>query len=44
MTKRVAITSSVFPDPDTHIETVTYGGAGDSMSALYTLMVGDGRA
>jgi cholesterol oxidase len=23
--KRVAITSSVYPDPDTHIETVTYG-------------------
>ena len=42
MTKRVAISSSVFPDPDTHIETVTYGDAGDAMSALYTLMVGDG--
>ena len=42
MTKRVAISSSVYPDPDTHIETVTYGDAGDSMSALYTLMVGDG--
>jgi cholesterol oxidase len=42
MTKRVAISSSVFPDPDTHIETVTYGSAGDSMSALFTLLVGDG--
>src|SRR5918999_1717061 len=42
MTKRVAISSSVYPDPDTHIETVTYGDAGDSMSALYTLLVGDG--
>ena len=42
MTKRVAISSSVYPDPDTHIETVTYGQAGDSMSFLYTLMVGDG--
>jgi len=42
MTRRVAISSSVYPDPDTHIETVTYGDAGDSMSALYTLMVGDG--
>ncbi|MEA2311285.1 MAG: cholesterol oxidase, partial [Solirubrobacteraceae bacterium] len=40
--KRVAITSSVYPDPDTHIETVTYGDAADSMSLLYTLMVGDG--
>jgi cholesterol oxidase len=38
----VAISSSVYPDPDTHIETVTYGRAGDSMSLLYTLMVGDG--
>ena len=28
--------------PDTHIETATYGDAGDSMSLLYTLMVGDG--
>ena len=42
LVKRVAITSSVYPDPDTHIETVTYGDAGDSMSLLYTLMVGDG--
>ena len=42
MTKRVAISSSVYPDPDTHIETVTYGAAGDSISALYTLLVGDG--
>ena len=30
MTKRVAISSSVYPDPDTHIETVTYGDAGDA--------------
>ena len=42
MTRRVAISSSVYPDPDTHIETVTYGDAGDSMSALFTLLVGDG--
>jgi cholesterol oxidase len=42
MTKRVAISSSVYPDPDTHIETVTYGDAGDSISALFTLLVGDG--
>ncbi len=40
--KRVAISGSVYPDPDTHVETVTYGDAGDSMSLLYTLMVGDG--
>jgi cholesterol oxidase len=42
LTRRVAITSSIYPDPHTHIETVTYGAAGDSMNTLYTLMVGDG--
>jgi cholesterol oxidase len=40
--KRVAITSSIYPDPNTHIETVTYGDDGDSMHRLYTLLVGDG--
>jgi len=40
--KRVAISSSIYPDPNTHIETVTYGDDGDSMHRLYTLMVGDG--
>ena len=40
--KRVAITGSIYPDPDTHIETVVYGDAADSMSALYTLLIGDG--
>jgi cholesterol oxidase len=40
--KRVAITSSIYPDPHTHIETVTYGDDGDSMSRLYTLLTGDG--
>lgn len=42
LTRRVAITSSIYPDPHTHIETVTYGKDGDAMSTLYTLMVGDG--
>jgi cholesterol oxidase len=42
LVKRVAISSSVYPDPDTHIETVTDGDAGGAMSLLYTLMVGDG--
>ena len=42
LTRRVAITSSIYPDPHTHIETVTYGKAGDSMSTLYTLLVADG--
>jgi cholesterol oxidase len=40
--KRVAISSSIYPDPHTHIETVTYGKDGDSMHRLYTLLVGDG--
>jgi cholesterol oxidase len=38
----VAITSSIYPDPNTHIETVTYGDDGDSMRMLYTLLTGDG--
>jgi cholesterol oxidase len=42
LTRRVAITSSIYPDPHTHIETVSYGNDGDSMRTLYTLMVGDG--
>jgi cholesterol oxidase len=40
--RRVAITGSIYPDPETHIETVVYGDAADSMSSLYTLLVGDG--
>jgi cholesterol oxidase len=42
LVKRVAISSSIYPDPHTHIETVTYGNDGDSMHRLYTLLVGDG--
>ena len=38
----VAITSSIYPDPDTHIEVVTYGQAGDVMSRLYTIYTGNG--
>ena len=40
--RSVAITSSIYPDPDTHIEVVTYGKAGDLMSRLFTLMTGNG--
>ena len=40
--QRVAITGSIYPDPETHIETVVYGDAADSMSSLYTALVGDG--
>lgn len=42
LTERVAISGSIYPDPHTHIETVTYGDDGDSISLLYTLLVGDG--
>jgi cholesterol oxidase len=42
LTKRVAITSSIWTDAHTHIETVTYGNDGDSMSSLYTLLTSDG--
>ena len=40
--RSVAITSSIYPDPDTHIEVVTYGRAGDAMSYLFTNMTGAG--
>jgi len=42
LVKRVAITSSIYPDAHTHIETVTYGNDGNSMKRLYTLLTGDG--
>jgi len=42
ITKRVAITSSVYPDADTHIETCVYGDAGGSMQYLNTILTGDG--
>jgi cholesterol oxidase len=40
--RSIAITSSIYPDPDTHIEVVTYGGAGDAMSFLFTMLTGKG--
>ena len=40
--RSIAITSSIYPDPDTHVEVVTYGKGGDSVSRLFTLMTGDG--
>ncbi|MBB4664169.1 GMC family oxidoreductase [Conexibacter arvalis] len=42
LTRRVAITGSIYPDPNTHIETVTYGDAGDAMNAMFTLLAGNG--
>jgi cholesterol oxidase len=38
----VAISASFHPDPDTHIEFVTYGQHGDALSALTTLLTGNG--
>ena len=38
----VAISSSFHPDADTHIEFVTYGEHGDALSALTTLLTGQG--
>lgn len=38
----VAISASIHPDAETHIEFVTYGKHGDLLSALTTLMVGKG--
>lgn len=38
----VAISASIYPRPDTHIEFVTYGRYGDFMSLLYTLITGHG--
>jgi cholesterol oxidase len=40
--ERVAITGSMYPQSDTHVETVTYGRAGNSMRLLFTLLVGEG--
>jgi len=40
--RSVAITSSIYPDPDTHIEVVTYGQAGDAMNGTFTMMTGAG--
>jgi cholesterol oxidase len=42
-TRSIAITSSIYTDPDTHIEVVTYGGGGDTQSLLFNLMVQAGR-
>jgi cholesterol oxidase len=41
-THGVAISSSVYPDPDTHIEPVTYGKGADSQSLLNALMTEKG--
>lgn len=38
----VAIGASIHPRPDTHVEFVTYGRHGDSMSLFSTLLTGNG--
>jgi cholesterol oxidase len=40
--KSIAITSSIYPDPDTHVEVVTYGRGGDLMSRLFSAATGPG--
>jgi cholesterol oxidase len=40
--RSIAITSSIYPDPDTHIEVVTYGRESDLMSRLFTSLTGAG--
>ena len=40
--KSIAITSSFYPDADTHIENVTYGPGADSMSFLFTILTAAG--
>ncbi len=42
LSKRVAITSSIYPDPHTHIETVTYGAGGGAIRNLFTVLTGGG--
>lgn len=39
----IALTSSIYPSPDTHIEPVTYGRNADSQSLLFTLATEAGR-
>ncbi len=41
-TDSIAISSSIYPAEDTHIETVTYGRAGDSMALLFTALTDPG--
>jgi cholesterol oxidase len=40
--RSIAITSSIYPDPDTHIEVVTYGEGGTILSRLFTIATGNG--
>lgn len=37
-TEAVSITSSIFPDAETHVEPVTYGKGADAMSLMFTVL------
>ena len=39
----IAITSGIYPDENTHIETVRYGKGHDAMSMIATMLVGGGK-
>ena len=41
-TRSIAITSSFYPDADTHVENVTYGPGADSISLLFTILTAAG--
>jgi cholesterol oxidase len=41
-TKSIAITSSIYPDENTHIENVTYGRGADSIGLLFTAFTAPG--
>jgi cholesterol oxidase len=41
-TKSVAITSSFYPDENTHVENVTYGRGADSISFMFTILTAAG--
>ncbi|MDO8189092.1 GMC family oxidoreductase [Conexibacter sp. JD483] len=43
ISKRVAITSSIYPDAHTHVETVTYGAGGGAIRGLFTVLTGGGN-
>jgi cholesterol oxidase len=40
--RSVSITGSIFPDADSHSETVTYGTGGNLMGLMFTLLTPDG--
>src|SRR3954470_8681830 len=43
-TKSVAITSSFYPDENTHVENVTYGRGADSIAFMFTILTAAGSS